>query len=259
MPKLPKLRLSICIAAAVIIAALLAFSLIISDTDPVRELSINSNTAICIDAEETSLFISADERSSLLIERHPARNMQVDESGEEIHITTGGRGILEVSIPSWIRIEDLRITTTSGDVAVEDILSSKISISSESGSMMVTGTSAPSIRAESSSGNIILTDTSSESTSLQNSSGFIRGIGILGDIEAKTKSGNIYIVPIGEGNVNAEADSGDISVIAGERSISWDTEIGKVTIFGEMQPTQSDNRDATVTAQTKSGDITISK
>ena len=258
MKKITRLRLPICIAAALIIAAILVISLLIADTDPQTMIPVSNLTELVIEAENTSVFISAEGRSDLLIERHPARNLHIEEDGSTIIIRTGGRGILQLSLPSWQRLASIKVSTSSGDIAMESFMSENLSISTESGSMMLTGVSSDTIRTDSRSGNMILTDTFSETTSMQNESGFIRAIGILGDVEATTENGSIYIVPIGESTLAAESVSGAISIIAGERSIGWNTS-GNTTIYGEKAAPAGGAEDADVKAISEKGSITISK
>lgn len=259
MRRITRPRLIICISAAIIIAALLAFSLLITDADPQTFVPVSPSTELTIDAANTSVFISVDARQDLLIERHPSRNLRIEENGDEVIVTTKGNGILQISLPSWLRIYDIEVKTTSGDVAMERLMSENLSLITDTGSMLVTEVSSDSIKAESNRGNMIFTDTTSDTTTLFSENGYIRAIGILGDINAESTSGNVYIVPIGEGNLTAETDSGDIDIIAGERSLKWNSDSGPVRIYGDIMPTSGGEEGAQVSAYSSRGKITISK
>ena len=254
-----RLRIATCIILAVIIAAILTISLLISETEPETVLPISETTELIVNTEMTSVFVAADDRADMLIAKHPPRKLKIERSGNRVNITTEGRGILEVSIPSWLRIENIEINTANGDIGISKTMSDNLSLSSKSGSMLITETSASAIKAISESGNIIMTDTTAETNCIHNIAGYIRAIGILGNVESETESGGIYIVPIGNGKITAESVSGNVDVISGERAINWNTESGKVRLYGEDGTQSGGSEEAEVYIHSGSGNITISK
>ena len=259
MKKMPRIRVSLWVTAAVIIAAILAISIFLSRDASPSVFPVSENTVLTINTGDASVFISVESRMDMEVIGHHTRGLQVDSSGNSITISAGGRGIVEVSVPSWIRVKSIDISTTKGDIVVESVLAEEISLSSGSGSMMITETSSATIDGESVSGNIILTDTTSKTARLNNTAGFLRAIGTLGNIDASTESGSIYIVPIGDGVIKAETNSGNVNIIAGERSLMWETAAGSAKIYGEAMPTAGGTEDAKVTVSTNTGNITIDK
>ncbi len=255
-----KPRVIVSIVLAVLIAAILSVSLLLSDTEPETILPVSENTELSVVSEGTSVFISADERSDMLITKHPSRQLDIEKEGDSISIHTKGRGILEIALPSYLRLQDIDIETTNGDIAAERTMSDTLSLLSGSGSMLVSEVSSGKITAETESGNIIMTDTTSSETEISNSTGFIRAIGVLGEnVNATAGSGAVYLVPIGTGRVSVTTESGDIDIIAGERSLYWNTETGKTDLFGEKAGNSGGTGNATVSITTCSGDIKISK
>ena len=249
----------LCIAAAAIIAAILALSIFAYRDSSPALLPVSEESSISINTKDASVFISVASRSDVEVIGHHTRRLQIDSDGDDIEVSAGGRGIVEVVVPSWIRLEDITVNTVHGDIAIESVLAKTISFTSESGSMMISETSSTAISVENSTGNIILTDTTSTDSVLSNASGFIRTIGTLGNIEASTINGSIYIVPIGDGIITATTDTGNVNVIAGDRSVRWETESGAVKVYGEAVPTTGGVDSAEVSIFTEHGNITIDK
>ena len=250
-------RLIVCVAILAIMA-LLGLGIIISGTDTETLIPATSSTDIIINAKDTSVFITAEERVDIFVEQHTSRNLQIDRKGETTTINAEGKGILQLSLPSWQRIESITVSTTSGDIVIDSIMTRSLDLESMTGTMMLTAISADKLMAESDSGNIILTDTYTKLTHIENGTGYIRAIGSIGDIEAEAKAGSIYIVPTGESQIEATTDSGAINIIGGERSVYWSTS-GSVVIRGEEAPSSGGDDEASIKAISGRGDITISE
>ena len=259
MEKTIRIRKSVCIAAIAIVAAILAASLLIAGHDTRSFISVNEDTFITIDTGVASVFVSVEDRTDMLVMSHHARNLEIEEDGDSVRITGSGRGVIEISLPSWLRIDGMDISTSGGDIVIERLMADTLSAISESGSIMATGISSGDIRTESGSGSMILTDTVAEETALVTASGNIRAIGSMGDISASSGSGSVYIVPVSEGTIHTSTDSGATTIIAGERSISWSTASGTVTVYGDEMPSSGGTDGAVVAASSVSGDIIIAK
>ncbi len=249
-------RMIITISAALAIVTILVISIMLG-SDKNATIPVSSSTKIVIDSKDTSVFITTEERVDAYIEQHTSREFEVNESGDAINITTRGKGILQICLPSWQRTKSITVSTTSGDIVMDTAMTQDIELSSMTGSMMITGTSSTTLRAESNSGNIILTDTYTEDTIINNGTGYIRAIGALGNIMAEAKSGSIYVVPTGKNLISAKTDSGAINIISGDRSVSWSTEMGDAMIYGDALPPSGGPEDAEITAISTRGDITI--
>ena len=252
-------RIRICIAAALLIAAILASSILLSGEASPTLMELPGTSTLTIETGEASVFISEQPRHDMEITRHHARSLQIEENDNDIHISARGPGIIEITLPSWSRLPLISIRTTSGDIVIENAMADSLLLSTESGSMMITETSIGDVEADSTSGNVIMTDTEADKTTITTKSGFIRAIGAYGDLDAESESGNIYIVPVGSGRLTTETDDGNIEIIAGERSLMWNTAEGSVTIYGEIMPSSGGEENATVTAISSGGDISIAK
>lgn len=176
----------------------------------------------------------------------------------------------DVYIPKQYE-NSLKIKAVSGDIEINEALKfSKLDISSTSGDIKMQDIEAKTIEVESVSGDIRLGNLKEESLKLKTTSGDIGVSSVEGKIEAKTTSGDIFIKDA-KGQIEAKSTSGDIVFEQLEGKVDLQTVSGNIecedfkitgdsnikTTSGEVKTYLNEESNCEIDTDTVSGNVTL--
>lgn len=167
---------------------------------------------------------------------------------------TSPKGKIMVAMPQGAELDNLNVSTYSGDINIEDVSSNNIEVSSLSGDISVLNLTASHLKLDTMSGDIE-GDTLTADTEIMSRSGDINILQAQGDAKIDNASGNISIGQHGVASINAKTLSGDID-------ITVDPEFNGLyeahTLSGSVNvPTSLNEGQQKIIADTHSGDIDI--
>ncbi|WP_238187092.1 DUF4097 family beta strand repeat-containing protein [Paenibacillus sp. L3-i20] len=119
---------------------------------------------------------------------------------------------IELPEKQW---EEFTVYTNSGNISVQQVLSTKLSLKTSSGNIQAKEVEGQAISLKSTSGNIKLSEASSD------------------DVELKTSSGNITVEEYEAKQIDINTVSGNIKAIEGLSEIKAKSSSGNITIKGE--------------------------
>ncbi len=145
--------------------------------------------------------------------------------------------------------KDLQIKSVSGDIEVNESLKFEdLTISSTSGDVKMGNIEAKDIKIETISGDIKLQDIKSDNLKLKAVSGDIKALSAIGNIEAKTTSGEIEF-----GRIDATSVSGNVK--SEDFKVTRDSKIK--TTSGDVKMYLNEESNCEIGTKTVSGNVTL--